>query len=64
MTKKEQHLFEYACYWYVRYKRSNPEVGFGPSPESIVKYVAEENNIIPIPVLTPEFRAKLTRILY
>lgn len=63
MNELELKLFKCACYWYARYERSNPDVGMGPSPDTIVKRMAEENGIQP-PAIDAEFRAKLSRILY
>lgn len=45
LSSSEKALFLESCYWYKHYDDSNPDVGFGPSPHSIVDIVAKRAGI-------------------
>jgi len=47
MSKTELKLFGLAVLWYKRYVCANPDVGFGPSDESVVEIIAEETGVTP-----------------
>jgi len=45
LTDREKRLFLAACKWYIKYDNSNPDVGFGPSADSIIEIIEKTAEI-------------------
>lgn len=62
MTEIEYYLFKSACKWKARYERSNPDVGFGPFAETIIREVEREAGVV-CDRIDPAFIQELNKIL-